>query len=801
MKHPSSLEEYQAKRDFSRTPEPRGGRTADPGKQSFVVQRHDARHLHFDFRLELDGVLKSWAVPKGISADPAIRRLAIQVEDHPLSYASFEGTIPAGAYGAGTVQIWDRGQWVPEGDVHRALERGKLLFTLKGKRLRGRWSLIRFRSQSEREGKEYWLLRKLPLSASSGGRRTSTIDRLPRSLSRGRPARRRSSPLRSPLPEGLEPELATRVGQAPSGEDWIHEVKFDGYRFLTTIEDGKVHMWTRNHRDWAPHFPRLVRELVALKTRSAVLDGEVLALRADGKSDFGLLKEVLSTGAEGVLFYYLFDLLHLDGTDYRSLPLLERKAALSDLLAGSRGSPHLRYSDHVRGNGDLFYRQACKMMLEGIVSKRVDSPYRPGRARDWLKVKCHEQQEFVIGGFTEPQGARAGLGALLLGLYQGGELLYAGRVGTGFSKSALEDLRHRLESSERRTSPFKGDLPSRDRRGVHWTDPSLVAEVAFANWTSDHRLRQPVFLGLREDKPAEDVVREHAKPVSAGTETLTHPDRILFPEEGLTKRDLAEYYESLAPWILPHVRDRLLSIVRCPEGISGSCFYQKHPIPSMPASIHATPFQEKNEPSTGIRIEDAAGLAALVQLGTIEVHPWASRVSDLEHPDRCFFDLDPGPEAPWKDVVRAARALERYLETLGLESFLKTTGGKGLHVMVPFTDSPDWTALRTFSRKVAEEMARRDPDRLTVSLPKAGRKGRLFIDTLRNERGATAVAPYTVRTHPRATVATPIGWKELSASLHPDQFTIRTIPRRVSRLSVDPWERLASVRQGIPSSF
>lgn len=785
MKHPPSLEDYQAKRDFSRTPEPRGGSRTDAEERSFVVQRHDARHLHFDFRLEMDGVLKSWAVPKGISLDPEVRRLAIQVEDHPLSYGSFEGTIPSGEYGAGTVRIWDRGRWIPEGDVHRAYERGKMVFTLKGDRLRGRWSLLRFRSRQEPEGKEYWLLRKMRQKPGT---------------SRGRSPRKRSpSGGDRPLPERVSPELATLASQAPAGDDWIHEVKLDGYRFLTTIDRGRVRIRTRNDRDWAGHFPGLVRELLSLKVDRAVLDGEVVALRPDGRSDFGLLKELLSSGSEDVIFYFLFDLLYLDGMDFRERPLLERKAALARLLGASRSSPHVRYSDHVQGNGELFYRHACDLALEGIVSKRGDSPYRPGRTRDWLKVKCLNRQEFVIGGFTEPRGSRAGIGALLLGTYQGGDLRYAGRVGTGFGERLLGELRRRLEAQERPASPFKDVLSRRELQGVHWTQPRLVAEVSFSNWTSDRRLRHPAFLGLREDKPAEDVVRE--EPVSQDAPKaprLTHPERILFPEEGLTKGDLAQYYQSITPWILPHVRGRLLSIVRCPGGVASSCFYQKHHAATMPPGISATPFQEKDRPAIGIRIEDAQGLAALVQFGTIELHPWGSRTEDLEHPDRCVFDLDPGPEVAWKDVVAAARMLGDHLESLGLESFLKTSGGKGLHVVVPFTDSPDWAALKLFSRTVAGELVRRDPERFTLALRKAGREGRIFIDTLRNERGATAVAAFSVRTTPRATVSTPLAWTELSGSLRADRFTVRSLPRRLAGLSVDPWERLASVRQGIP---
>ncbi|HLY10583.1 MAG TPA: DNA ligase D [Planctomycetota bacterium] len=803
MKHHAPLDLYQSKRDFSRTPEPRGEAGAEGQELSFYVQRHQARQLHYDFRLEWDGVLKSWAIPKGISSDPRVKRLAIHVEDHPLSYGTFEGTIPEGEYGAGKVTLWDQGTWTPEGDVHEAYRRGTIAFTLHGKKLSGRWSLIRFKTFPDRPAKDTWLLRKL--SGRIPGRDPEG-ERAAGHSRTGSPKQRRSrrspAPLpgarRSGVPTRIDPELATLVSEAPGGDDWIHEVKWDGYRFLSTVQAGVVRMRTRNGRDWAARFPDLHRELASLPVRSAVLDGEVVALSPRGVSSFDLLKESLTTGERSHVFYYLFDLLYLDGIDLRGRALEERKQALSRLLGAAPDAPHLRYSEHVQGRGDLFYRHACELQMEGIVSKRKDAPYRPGRGRDWVKVKCQQRQEFVIGGFTAPRGSRKVLGALLLGTVEEGTLVYAGRVGAGFSTKDLDQLGARLTTLERPTSPFATRLSPRELRAVHWVEPRLVAEIAFANWTTGRRLRQPVFLGLREDKEPGEVGREEPQPAPRMDVPLTHPDRVLYPGEGITKRDLARYYEALAPWILPHVRGRLLSIVRCPDGVAKTCFYQKHPSASMPPGIQSIPFDEKEKPATGISIDDGTGLLGLVQIGAVELHPWASRIRDLEHPDRGVFDLDPGPGVPWKDVVRAARQVGAALEGEGLESFVKTTGGKGLHVVVPFSDRPDWPTLRAFVRRVAEDLVRRHPDRFTGLLSKAARPGKILIDTLRNERGATAVAPYSARAHPQATVSTPLLWKELSPALRPEAFTVKSLPLRIARLSIDPWVRMTELRQSVP---
>jgi bifunctional non-homologous end joining protein LigD len=799
MKQIVSRESSQAGNDVERRREPRSPRGEGGGARTFCVQRHDATQLHFDLRLEMAGVLKSWAVPKGIPLDPRERRLAIQGEDHPLSYGTFEGTIPEGQYGAGIVRLWDRGTWIPEGDPLEAYEKGRLFFTLKGTKLTGRWSLIRFRSSLDRPGKGYWLLRKV--RARAAAKRSSGGTSRSRGGSSGR--RRAGSRVKvpgavpGPLPSGIKPQMAVLGTEVPLGDEWFHEVKSAGYRLLTILDRQDLRMVPRDGRDWSARLPTLAAELKTLPARSAILDGEIVSLTRQGTSSFGALKGALAKGEERNLFYYAFDLLYLNGLDLRRTPLIERKTALARLLGAARRTPHLRYVDHVRGRGDLFYRHSCELGLEGMVSKRKDSFHTPGRSIDWVTLKCQQRQDFVIGGYTDPRPGWPGVGALLLGHYHHGGLVYAGRVSTGISKEQSAALPQRLAPLHRQSSPFR-EGPSRlESRDVRWVEPRLVAEVSFTDWTRDRRLRQPAFLGLREDRAAKEIVLERPAKVPPPA-VLTHPERVLYPESGITKRDLARYYEDMAPWILPHVRGRLLTIVRCPAGAPKPCFYQKHHQDSMPEALRGLPILEQHKSATGLYIDNVAGLLSLVQLGVLELHPWASRVEDLEHPDRCIFDLDPGPGVPWKEIVRAAHELGGHLQGLGLESFVKTTGGKGLHLVVPLEGSPEWTTLKAFSRRVAADFIRGREDRFTLSMSKSRRTGRIFIDTLRNERGATAVAAYSSRATPRATVSAPLAWKELTASLRPDQFTIGDMIRRVARLSIDPWARMFEVRQSIP---
>jgi bifunctional non-homologous end joining protein LigD len=799
MKRTDSLETYRGKRDFRRTPEPPGRPARRRAGRAFFIQKHAATRLHYDFRLEMDGVLKSWAVPKGPCLDPDVKRLAVHVEDHPLEYGSFEGTIPKGQYGAGCVLLWERGTWTPEGDPAAAVDSGKLIFSLHGTKLHGRWSLIRLAEDGKPGAKENWLLRKL---RDADARPLADVDVLA-----ARPESVRSPEAvgkKAPFPAEVRPQLATLVTQAPAGDDWVHEIKFDGYRFLAFVEHGKARLVSRNGRDWSGRLPALSEALAGkLPAETAILDGELVAVAPNGVSDFAALKDALGRRQEEGLLYFAFDLLYLDGRDLRDLPLLVRKENLRSLIETAK-LPVLRYSDHVEGRGELFFKRSCEYALEGTVSKRKNAPYRSGRGGAWLKVKCQKRQEFVVVGYTDPGGSRRGLGALLLAVHEGNSLVYAGKVGTGFSADLLLELRQRLEKHARRSPPVDDPVPRTDARGAHWVEPLLVAEVSFSNWTKDRRLRHPSFLGLREDKSPKDVVREVPAPPPAVRDAavaglrLSHPERVLWPDGGLTKADLARYYEAVAPRLLPHVSGRLLSLVRCPDGQDKPCFYQKHALAGMPPSVKRASYSEKGRPTDGVTVEDLPGLIALAQFGVLEIHPWGSRLTDLEHPDRCTFDLDPGPGVAWEAVVRAAREVRAYLKTLKLESFVKTTGGKGLHVVVPFDGKADWTELKAFSKRAAEELARAAPDRYTARLSKSARPGKIFIDYLRNGRGATAVAPFSPRARPGAPVALPLSWDELGPSLHPERLTIRSLMDGPSRLRADPWRRLFTATQSVP---
>src|SRR6266508_5459509 len=829
---PAKLTTYRRKRDFRRTPEPSGSARPRSRGNSFVVQKHAARRLHYDFRLELDGVLKSWAVPKGPSLEPGEKRLAVQTEDHPLEYERFHGVIPEGEYGAGKVELWDRGAWTPDGDPREGLARGRLKFQLRGKKLHGGWALIRMGGRNgSRNGKENWLLIKerdgtaRAGSAEPAAPKEAAARRVRAPRGKRRPALEAVSGAREgTLPDFVAPQLATLVGRAPAGEDWLHEIKLDGYRVLARIERGRARLLTRSGQDWTARFPGVAAAAERLRAKGALLDGEVVILDAHGISHFQSLQEALSQGRTQDLVYFVFDLLHLDGRDLRSLPLSARKALLARLLHGSGKT--IRYSEHVEGQGDSFYDKACSMGLEGIISKQKDAPYRSGRGTAWVKVKCVASQEFVIVGFTEPKGTRAGFGALLLGVYdKDGALTYVGRVGTGFDTRSLKALHEKLQGLERERFPLRS-LPSGSTRDVHWVEPKLVADVAFTEWTRDGILRHPTFHGLREDKPAREVVRELPKPPAAVKRpsrgrrgvrtrgpvrettrassrasdtiagvTLTHPDRILYPGQGITKRDLAAFYEEIGDWILTHVVERPLSLVRCPAGQGTACFYQKHVRPEASEHIEGVKVKEKGAVRTYAYIEDLAGLVSLVQLGVLELHPWGSRVGNLEHPDRLTLDIDPAPGVPWKRVIATARELRSLLTKRRLQSFVKTTGGKGLHVVVPLAPKQPWATVKDFARDIAEAMAKRAPQEYTASLSKASRTGKIFIDYLRNSQGATAVAAYSTRALPGAPVATPIAWDELGTDLRSDQFTVKNLPRRLAALRKDPWDGFLKTRQ------
>lgn len=756
------LRKYRRMRDFRATREPRGGRPRSAGRKlSYFIQRHAATRLHYDLRLEVDGVLKSWAVPKGPSLDPRDRRLAVHVEDHPLEYGSFEGEIPKGQYGAGNVSVWDRGEWIPDGDPRAGLARGRLKFRLEGKRLTGRWALVAMSGAAGAGGKNWLLIKE----------KDEAVRPPPRDLDR------------------VEPQLATLAAKVPAGPGWMHEVKFDGYRLLAHAGRGEAVLRSRRGLDWTHRFPALEKALKGLVAESAVLDGEAVALDEAGRSRFQLLQNALSEKRTDAVVYYAFDLLELDGRDLRGEPLAERKAALKGLLAASAGKEgpefrrRVRYSDEFDGKGEGLFRNACKLGLEGVVSKRVDAPYRSGRTEDWLKVKCLQGQEFAIAGYTDPAGARAGFGALVLGVREEGELRYAGRVGTGFTAASLKELRGRLGKLGAARCPLAKPPPGPEARGVHWVKPVLVAEVAFTGWTRDGVLRHPSFKGLREDKPAAEAVIER----SAAPPRLTHPERVVYPGAGITKLELARYYEAAARRMLPHLAGRPLALVRCPGGVGKPCFYQKNAGDTFPAGVRAG--------DGFVYVEDERGLAALAQAGVLEIHPWGCRAADIEHPDVLTFDLDPGPATTPRVLADAARDTRARLRTLGLGAFLKTTGGKGLHVVVPLKPGASWPEAKAFCKAFAELMAADAPALYTARLGKAARRGRLFIDYLRNERGATAVAAYSPRARPGAPVSTPLAWTELTPSMRSDRFDVRTVLPRLKR---DPWKDFERARRELP---
>lgn len=815
------LEEYRAKRDFARTPEPAGGGAEDAGR-SFVVHKHAARALHYDVRLEHGGVLLSWAVPKGPSLDPHDKRLAVQVEDHPLEYAPFEGTIPQGEYGGGTVMVWDRGTWEPLGDPDEMLAKGDLKVRFRGQKLDGAWVFVRMKRRPN-EKRDNWLLIKERDGAERPAAEFDLLS-LDRSAATGRSMEEIAAAEPGGEPSG-EPALrdlpgfalATLTDHAPSGEGWLHEIKLDGYRAMLELRDGHARFVTRGGHDWSDRFAGLVQAAQALPVQHAILDGEVCVVDAEGKTSFSALQRALSSRASAPLTYFAFDLLALDGHDLRHEPLTDRKAALTSLLGALPSGSPLRYLDHIIGDGDTFHAHTCDFALEGSISKRADGPYRSGRTRDWLKVKCLARQEFVVAGWTEGTGSREGFGALVLGVHDSdGRLIHAGRVGTGFTEQDLRDLRARLDGLAADESPFAVPPAGASVRGVHWVRPELVVEVAFTEWTPDGVLRQPVFIGPREDKPADLVVREDAEPDAEGPPVqgaeaqadapapnaprLTNPTRILWEADGLTKADLATYYEAVAEVALPHLTGRLLSLVRCPKGTGTKCFYQKHADRAFPASVRRVGVPTREGDKDYLAIDGIEGLLGLVQFGVLEIHTWGSPADDFERPDRLTFDLDPGPDVEWAATVRAAELVRDTLAGVGLVAFVKTTGGKGLHVVTPIVLGPGWDEARAFAHSVAEAIAQARPDEYTAKMAKAERSGRVFIDYVRNNREATAIAAFSPRAREGAPVSTPVTWGELARGIDPASLTMRTVPERVARLEGDPWEGYATAARALPGA-
>jgi bifunctional non-homologous end joining protein LigD len=821
------LATYNRKRDFAKTAEPPGelGKAKKPHAPAlFMVQKHDATRLHYDLRLELDGVMKSWAVPNGPSLNPADKRLAVRTEDHPMSYATFEGIIPKGEYGGGTVMLWDWGQWTPDPrkDPRKTLEEGHLHFTLDGHRMKGEWVMFRLKPKG-REKAENWMLKKVTDEQAGGSmgltERYLTSIKTGRSMQEiaaGKKAkelkgwktdprapsspRKRGSRLGSDrekkrvsrvrgndgkLPAFREPQKATLVDHVPSGSGWIHEMKYDGYRCLLAIGGGKAKVYTRSGLDWSDKFPEIVAAAGELEVGSALLDGEIVALDDKGNTGFSALQQAISEGGRG-LTLFLFDALEIGGEDLTGLATIERKNRLAALVGDGR-PPFILYAEHIVGHGEKLFEAMCGAGQEGIISKRSDAPYRGGRTKTWLKIKCTYRQEFVILGWSQSDKASRYFRALLLGVYDEGKLRYAGKVGTGFSHALQEHLSERMGFIEaaRPAAP----VPRADARGAHWVKPELVAEVAFAEFTADGVVRHASFLGLRGDKKPTEVVEETPQPVEraappGGDVKISNPERILFPDSGVTKGELVDYYRTMGPAMMEWAARRPLSLVRCPQGRSSKCFFQKHNTGSFGPHVHQIPIEEKKgQIEDYVYVGDTAGILACTQMGTIEFHGWGSSVDEVERPDRLVFDIDPDEGLGFDQVKRTARDLHRHLADMGLQSFPMTTGGKGLHVVVPLTPEAEWPQVKDFAQRFAIALATAEPERFTANLAKAKRKGRIFLDYLRNQRGSTAILPYSARARERAPVAAPISWDELDDLQSGAPFTVRDGEQLLERAS------------------
>ena len=783
------LREYNTKRDFKLTKEPSGKKKTSSGKSKkliFVVQEHHASRLHYDFRLELDGVLKSWAIPKGPSLDPADKRLAVQTEDHPLPYAKFHGTIPQGEYGGGEVFIWDNGTWEAEGDdPHADLENGHLKFKLKGKKLTGSFVLVRTHYKGSGSQKN-WLLIKHHDEAEVSGHQLDAISKV---------AKKKSKPLgKDPWPGFVPPQLPRLVTEVPAEDSgWVHEMKYDGYRMQGHLKNGIGRFYTRNSLDWSNTFPHLLNALEQLPVRNAIFDGEIVALDESGKTHFQMLQNSLKSKNDKNLRYYIFDILYLDGKDLRDLPLLERKKILKETMANT--SEQVIYSENILEDGDEFYKVSCEHQLEGIVSKLADSPYRSGRNDLWAKTKCSSRQEFVIGGWTNPQGGRTGIGALLLGIFEDKKLRYAGKVGTGFNTKTLRAIKKELTALETDETPFEVNPPK--GKSIHWVKPVKVCEVSFGNWTDEGILRTPVFKGMREDKRPKEIQMEKAKKHLRVVKEISSPDKILFKKEKKTKKDVSEFYQAMAKAMLPYLKGRPLSLVRCPNGSEGTCFFQKHFTGSIPDSFHTFPVKEDKGQGIYLSIDSAEGLQELVQLNAFEIHAWNCDKDDYMRPNQIVMDFDPGPEVPWSQVIEAAFELKEMLDDLDLTSFVKLTGGKGIHVHVPIAPLYNWDQIKSFTQTLALEMVARNPSRYLANMSKKLRKNKIFVDYLRNGYGATAVVPYSLRAKPLSAIALPLEWSELKKVKSPQEYTMDKALKKIKSRKRDPWEGMMKLKQKI----
>lgn len=808
------LAKYKAKRNFAVTPEPAEGGESAPAGLQFVIQKHWASRLHYDFRLELGGVMLSWAVPKGPSYDAADKRMAVHVEDHPISYNSFEGTIPPKQYGAGKVVIWDKGIWVPVGDPRKGYEKGDLKFELYGHKLRGRWVLVKIKSREEKQNA--WLLIKERDEFVRPASEFSVVDEMPDSVAGLPMPAGAAAPTgstgslagarKSALPAKIAPELATLVDGPPStGDDWVLEVKFDGWRMLARVDGAGVRLLTRNGHDWSKKLPHLVRDLSSMKLGPCWLDGEIVMLNEQGLPDFGALQAGFDNATTKDITYHLFDLMHHDGLDLRQVALVERRALLKRLLEDAPDS--LRFSEAFPGAPRDVLASACKLGLEGIIGKRKDSPYLSSRSPDWIKLKCRQRQEFVVGGWTFQRGTKAGIGALLLGFHDdAGDLVYAGSAGSGLSGKLVGLLQGKLAPLATAASPFRGATDAA-ARGAQWVKPELVVEVSFAEWTKSGHVRHPVFHGIRTDKPAKAVVREvplHLRP-AAGAEVqhtlppkfqVSNPDRVIDPSTGVTKIELVRFYGLVGPLILEHLKSRPVSLVRAPEGITGELFFQKHlEKGEIPGVRQLDPALHPGHAQL-LEVATAQGLLSAAQLNVIEFHTWNAVKTAIGKPDRMTFDLDPGEGVKWAQIQQAAELVRVFLEQLELASFVKTSGGKGLHVVVPLKRLYDWDTVKDFSQAIVVHLARTLPQLFVAKSGPKNRVGKIFIDYLRNGFGATTASAWSARARPGLGVSVPIAWDELARVTSGAHWNVRNIQTRLDKAN-EPWSGYAGAAQAL----
>nr|WP_288358039.1 DNA ligase D [uncultured Pseudomonas sp.] len=836
---------YNRKRNFDSTSEPREPARrsrAKAGALTFVVQKHDARNLHYDFRLELEGTLKSWAVPKGPSLDPKQKRLAVHVEDHPLAYASFEGSIAEGNYGAGDVIVWDQGIWQPEGDPVAAYEAGKLKFTLIGEKLSGAWTLVRTRLKGSgdkqqwllikeqddvaRPAAEYDIVRELPASVISGelvgGMEKRAANQAQKARSRSKPPAKpsRKKAAKVAMPDSLSPELATLVESPPVG-DWLYEIKYDGYRIMARIKAGEVTLFSRNGHDWTARMAPQAKALEKLELGDSWLDGEAVVLDKQGMPDFQALQNAFDDARSGDILYFLFDAPWLDGVDQCELPVEQRREALQQKLPKRKGP--LRFSEAFEVDHQSVLDSACALGLEGVIGKRAGSPYRSSRSADWIKLKCRQRQEFVVVGFTKPQGSRSGFGALLLAVNEAKGLRYAGRVGTGFNEALLANLHKRMKALARDDSPLHKQPGAAQRRGVQWIEPQLVVEVAFAGWTGEGLVRQGAFVGERSDKPVEQIVEEQpasAKVVEEGASgneepgkvsprkgreqigevSVSHPERVIDEQSGTSKAQLARFYAEIADWLLPDLRNRPVSLLRAPGGVGGEQFFQKHAERLAIPNIRHLDADLDPGHDRLMAIDSVPALVGAVQMGTIELHTWNAAYASIERPDRLILDLDPDPALPWRTVLEATRLSLSALDELGLETFVKTSGGAGMHLVVPLARHVDWDTLKAFGKAISQFMASELPDRFSARMGPKNRVGKVYLDYLRNGRGASTVAAYSVRARPGLPVSVPISREELGQLRDSKQWHIGNLQQRLAKLDEDPWTGYAT-RQRITKAM